>query len=107
MGRGSQYYITVTLVVEKEGDQYASYCQELGTASCGDSYEEALKNIKEAVIVDLNALEEIGERARFFRERRIRKRRVSQTPKQRRPVNRPVSREAFTTIYDAQIPLRV
>ena len=63
--------ILVTEVVEKEGDQYVSICPELGTASCGDSIEEALANLREAVELYLNAIEDVGERERVFRERGI------------------------------------
>lgn len=64
-------FITLTFVIEKEGRQYSAVCRELGTASCGDTVDEALENIREAVNVDLNTLEQIGERARIFRERGI------------------------------------
>ena len=63
--------ILVTEVVEKEGDQYVSICPELGTASCGDSIEEALANLHEAVDLYLDAIEDVGERERVFRERGI------------------------------------
>ncbi|MBU4255385.1 MAG: type II toxin-antitoxin system HicB family antitoxin [Acidobacteria bacterium] len=38
-----------TAVVWKEDVAYVSKCPELGVASCGDSVEEAVKNLKEAV----------------------------------------------------------
>ncbi|MBE8539573.1 type II toxin-antitoxin system HicB family antitoxin [Geoglobus acetivorans] len=40
---------TLTALVWKEGDQYVSKCPELEVASCGDTIEEALENLKEAV----------------------------------------------------------
>ena len=64
--------VTVTGVAEKEGDQYVSYCQELGTSSCGDTAEEALENLGDAIKVHVSALVETGEFARVFRERNIR-----------------------------------
>ena len=48
-----------------------SFCPELGTTSCGDTIEEALSNLEEAIEVHLNALEEIGERERVFEEKNI------------------------------------
>ena len=63
--------VTLTHVFTKEGDQFVSYCMELGTSSCGDTIEEAFDNIKEAVEVHLNALEQMGEMERVFRERGI------------------------------------
>jgi len=103
MGEEQRYYITVTLVVEKDGDQYAGHCTELGTATCGATHEEALANLKEAVLVDLSALEEVGERARFFRERGIYLRRMSKRPVRRRPLMRLVDREVCTTLFDAPV----
>ena len=35
--------------VWKETEGYVSKCPELGVTSCGDSFEEALNNLKEAV----------------------------------------------------------
>ena len=49
-----------------------SYCQELGTSSCGDTAEEALENLGDAIEVHINALVETGEYLRVFRERNIR-----------------------------------
>ena len=63
--------IVLTTLVEPEGDKYVSWCEELGTASCGDTVEEAFANILEAVEVHLNGLEEVGEAERFFEERGI------------------------------------
>jgi len=65
-------YIDLTFVIAEEDGQFAAHCVELGTASCGDTFEQAFCNIKDAVALDLSTLEEIGERARFFREHRIR-----------------------------------
>ena len=61
-------YIDVTLSVEAEGDQYVSVCPELGTSSCGDTPQEALHNLQEAIVLYLNGLEEVGTRERVFRE---------------------------------------
>ena len=63
-------YITLThVVLQEEGDNaYTGYCPELGTATCGDTPDEAMQNLGEAVVMHLNALEETGERKRFFKE---------------------------------------
>ena len=63
--------IFVTEIVDREDDQFVSYCRELGTTSCGDTVDEALKNLDEAVGVHLEALLEIGELHQFLRERNI------------------------------------
>jgi predicted RNase H-like HicB family nuclease len=38
-----------TAVVWKEKKGFVSKCPELGVASCGDTFEEAVDNLKEAV----------------------------------------------------------
>ncbi len=93
-------YIALTITIEGADGQYAARCAELGTATCGDSLDEAFENIKEAVTVDLNALEEIGERGRFFNERGIE---IQQRIEGNVPLMKPVSRAAWTRIYDAKV----
>jgi predicted RNase H-like HicB family nuclease len=65
-------YIVLTGIVEREGDYFVSYCRELGTSSCGDSSEEALANLGDAIEVHIKALIETGELERVFREKNIR-----------------------------------
>ena len=38
-----------TAVVWKEAEGYVSKCPELGVASCGDSFGDAVNNLREAV----------------------------------------------------------
>ena len=66
-------YITLTHVVlqEKGDNAYTGYCPELGTATCGDTPDEAMQNLGEAVVMHLNAIEETGERKKFFKEKGI------------------------------------
>jgi len=70
--RGFAGYIVVTGIVEREGNQFVSHCRELGTSSCGDTVEEAFRNLEDAIEVHLSALEETGEILRVLRERHIR-----------------------------------
>ena len=51
---------TLTAMVWKEGDQYVSKCPELEVASCGDTIEEALENLKEAVELYIENAKELG-----------------------------------------------
>ena len=51
---------TLTALVWKERDQYVSKCPELEVASCGDTIEEALENLKEAVELYLENAKELG-----------------------------------------------
>ena len=64
-------YIVLTLKFRKVDRRWTAYCEELGTATFGRSLPEADKKLKEAVLLQLSTLEEVGERARFFREQGI------------------------------------
>lgn len=52
-----------TIIIEKDQDGYFAYCPQLqGCYTQGDTYEEVLKNIKDAVrlhVEDRNAEDEI------------------------------------------------
>lgn len=61
----------LTYVIKAEDRQYSAVCQELDTASCGDTVEEALANLEEAIEVDLATLADFGELDRFLTERGI------------------------------------
>ncbi len=39
----------INYVVWKEDDQYVSHCLNVEVASCGDTREQAIENLKEAV----------------------------------------------------------
>jgi len=64
-------YVVLTLVFRHIDRRWTAYCKELGTATFGRSLPEADKRIKEAVLLHLNTLEDVGERERFFREHNI------------------------------------
>jgi len=90
-------YIAVEFVVTKEGNQYSSWCPQLDIASCGDSPEEAVKNLGDAVELYLKTLDEEGERERFFEERDIKI--VHE--------DEPVIPTSFVTQYWQKIPVPV
>ncbi len=60
--------VILTGVVEKEDNQFVSICPELDVASCGETEEEALDMLEEALQVYLEAVHEVGELAREFQE---------------------------------------
>ncbi len=64
-------HIHLTFKAYKEGEQWVSECVELGTASCGDSIEDAFDALNDATVLYLQAVEEAGETDRIFRERGI------------------------------------
>jgi len=50
----------MTAVIWKEAKAYVSKCPETGVASCGDTPEDALKNLKEAVELYLENAKRLG-----------------------------------------------
>ena len=64
-------YIVVTLRIGREEGQWVGECPELGTATCADSLEEAFERLREAILLHLNTLEEVGECHRFLEENDI------------------------------------
>jgi len=64
-------YIVLTVFFKQDEDVWTAKCQELGTATFGDTFEEAKLNIEEAIKVHLSTLEDVGEIDRFFRENNI------------------------------------
>ena len=50
----------LTATIWEEKGVYVSKCPELGVASCGDTPEEALSNLKEAVELYLDNAKELG-----------------------------------------------
>lgn len=70
--RKQQYIILTVLFYREKGDKrWLAECKELGTASYGDTLEDARERIAEAIEIHLDTLEEVGERERFFRKRKI------------------------------------
>lgn len=67
-----EMYVKLTLKVWREADQWLGECQELGTATFGDTFEEAKQALEEAVQLNLEGLSETGELCRFLEENRIR-----------------------------------
>ncbi len=61
-------HVTLTGVAYKDGNQFTALCPELGVASCGDTAEEALEMLEEALEVYLESVHEVGELAREFDE---------------------------------------
>jgi predicted RNase H-like HicB family nuclease len=70
--RPAKGFVILTGVFRREGKWVTAECTELGTATFGRSLEEADKKLREAILLNLQGLEDAGERSRFFREHRIR-----------------------------------
>ena len=64
-------YIDLEMVITKEGKQYSSWCPILDIASCGNSPEEAARNLCDAIGCYLEALKEDGKLGKFIAEKGI------------------------------------
>ena len=51
---------TLTAAIWREDDAYVSHCPELGVASCGDSPDNALVMLREAVDLYLENATQLG-----------------------------------------------
>lgn len=52
----------------QEDGQWTSECTELGVGSCGDTLEEATRNIVDATVLYLQVLQDEGQLAQVLRE---------------------------------------
>lgn len=52
--------IIVSEQIWKESNMYASYCPELDVASCGQTVDEARKNLKEALEIFVEETSKLG-----------------------------------------------
>lgn len=71
-GIGSPDFVfSLTLDLEKEGEQWTGTCLELGTSTFGDTLEEAKEELQEAVTLQLNEMERLGFIAAYLEENRV------------------------------------
>jgi len=52
----------------KEGNMYVSYCPELDVASCGETVDQAKKNLKEVILINLEEAQKIGTLDKLLQE---------------------------------------
>ena len=52
--------IIATLEMWKEGGMFTSYCPELDVASCGHTPEEAKRNLREVIEIQLEETAKLG-----------------------------------------------
>jgi len=60
--------IKLTEEIWKEGNMYVSYCPELDIASCGESVEQARKNLKEVILINIEETQKLGTFDQFLQE---------------------------------------
>ena len=61
-------YVVLTGYTEPEDDGFNAYCPELGVATCGDTIEEVLDGLAEAIEVYLEDWDDSDDLARMLRE---------------------------------------
>jgi predicted RNase H-like HicB family nuclease len=60
-------YVVLTIRFDRQDGQWAAECEQLGTAACGDTFEEAQEAIVDLISLHLNAPEDVGEAEEFFK----------------------------------------
>ena len=64
-------YIRLTNIITKEEKMFFAHCPELDVGSQGETVEEANNNLKDAIILYLNTIEELETREEIFKKRNI------------------------------------
>ena len=64
-------YIRLTNIITKEEKMFFSHCLELDVASQGETVEEADKKLKDAILLYLNTIKELGMREEIFKKNNI------------------------------------
>ena len=90
-------YVVLTLTFKPEDRRWVARCEELGTATFGRSLTEAEKRIKEAVLLHLNTLEDVGECTRFLMEHKVEFHRIK--PRATIKITKSVSTGTFIQPY--------
>ena len=68
-GKERRIVLELSILVRKEGGQYASWCPELDVASCGDTIEEACDSLDDVIDLYLDSLLEERELLPVLEER--------------------------------------
>jgi len=71
MREAGKYYVQLSVLVRKEGKEYASWCPEIDVASSGKSVEQSCKNLEDAIHSYLETYNELGELSEVLAERGI------------------------------------
>lgn len=64
-------FVVLTLAFRQDGRRWTGECLELGTATHARTLKQTHDELAELVTLHLNALEDVGECERFFREHGI------------------------------------
>lgn len=97
-------YIKVTVLFAKEKDgRWTAECQELGTATFGNTFEEVQEYIVETIELHLNTLQKNGQIERFFKENGIRIMRHVQKDEKAK-VDVPFDKNVFVNTFPVNVP---
>ena len=94
--------LTISFSEEKEG-VWLAVCDELGTSTYGDTFEEVKKEILELIKLHLNTLEKVGDREKFFKENKI-KTYTKDVPKEIN-IKSPVKPNVFVGSFSQELQL--
>jgi predicted RNase H-like HicB family nuclease len=64
-------YIILTRMITKEEKMFFARCPELDVGSQGETVEEADNNLRDAIVLYLNTIEELSTRKDVFKKRNI------------------------------------
>ena len=96
-------YVILTGVIEPEDEGgFTAVCPELGVASCGDTVEEALDMLGEAIDVQLEDLQDLGQLDGVLRGSSVKKHQGDVTSG---PVSITVQPETIVRAYPRRIPV--
>lgn len=89
--------LELTGIMKKEGRQYSALCLELDVASCGDTQEEALEALRDALETYIQYMVEEGREDEIYRPVPLEALREFLTDIEAEPISRPF--RAFALEY--------
>ena len=95
-------YISLTVSMLREGDNWVGVCEELGVSTFAESIDDLLKELQVLITQHLNALEENGARSSFFKKHGIQLHNTAAFAV--RPRNLPVRSGTVVTRLTQRIP---
>lgn len=99
-------YIRLTNIITKEEKMFFAHCPELDVGSQGETVEEANDNLKDAVGLYLNTIEELETREEIFKKRNITVYHYKPKPTLKN-INMPKSYNNFPYITQQVMPLHL
>lgn len=102
-GGRTKGFVILTLAFHREGRLWVGECLELGTATDGRNLEKTKQELIGLVQLDLNTLEEIGERKYFFDTHNIHFY-TDETPPEKIHCSLPLASDAYLSPRQFPIP---